>query len=135
MTERGGVMFLEAARNFLGALGFRKKRSLISLPVFCAGIVLGYHAFLAWLLSGFLVAKYLGAKAPGKRGVIPSVAFPLRKHRAHLHHWLISSATMGLTLLTGTWFLPGDLFYGFGVGIAIQGIYCYHDWHRVLFLR
>jgi len=125
-------MFLEAARNFLGALRSRKKRSLISLPVFCAGIVLGYHAFLAWLLSGFIVAKYLGGKSDGKRGRVPSIAFPLRKRKAHLHHWLISSATMCLTLLTGTWFLPGDLFYGFGVGIALQGIYCYQDWHRIL---
>src|SRR3989304_3623902 len=102
MTDRGGVMFLEAGRNFLGALGSRKKRSLISLPVFCAGIVLGYHAFLAWLLSGFIVAKYLGGKADGKRGRVPSIAFSLRKRQAHLHHWLISSATMSLTLLTGT---------------------------------
>jgi hypothetical protein len=125
-------MFLEAARNFLGALRSRKKRSLISLPVLCAGIVLGYHAFLAWLLSGFIVAKYLGGKSDGKRGRVPSIAFPLRKRKAHLHHWLISSATMCLTLLTGTWFLPGDLFYGFGVGIALQGIYCYQDWHRIL---
>ncbi|MBU2009698.1 MAG: hypothetical protein KJ624_07690 [Chloroflexi bacterium] len=128
-------MFLEAARNFLRALGSRRKRSLISLPVFCAGIVLGYHAFLAWLLSGFIIAKYFGGKATGKRGRIPSIAFPLRKRKAHLHHWLISSATMGLTLLTGTWFLPGDLFYGFGVGIAFQGIYCYQDWHKILFLN
>lgn len=134
MTDRGGVMFLESARNFLGTLGSRKKRSLISLPVFCAGIVLGYYAFLAWLLSGFLIARYLGGRGTGKRGRIPSIAFPLRKRKAHLHHWLISSATMSLTLLTGTWFLPGDLFYGFGVGIALQGIYCYHDWHKILFL-
>ena len=125
-------MFFRAARNFFRIPGFGKKGSLVSLPVLCAGIFLGYHAFLAWLLSGFLVAKYFGGKGTGKRGKIPSIALPLRKRRAHLHHWLISSATMGLTLLTGTWFLPGELFYGFGVGIALQGIYCYHDWHKIL---
>ena len=128
-------MLVRAARNFLGILGFRKKRSLTSLPVLFAGIVLGYHAFLAWLLSGFLIARYLGGRATGKRGVIPSVAFPLRKRKAHLHHWLICSATMSLTLLTGTWFLPWDLFYGFFGGVVLQGIYCYDDWHRILKLR
>jgi hypothetical protein len=132
MTRRERVTLFRAAKDFFRTLGFGKRRSLVSLPVLCAGIVLGYHAFLAWLLSGFLVAKYLGGRATGKRGIVPSITLPLRKRRAHLHHWLISSATMGLALLTGTWFLPWDLFYGFGVGIVLQGIYCYQDWHKIL---
>ena len=132
MIDCRGMTLFSAARDFFRILGFRRKRSLVSLPVLCAGIALGYHAFLAWLLSGFLVAKYLGGRATGKRGIVPSITLPLRKRRAHLHHWLISSATMGITLLTGTWFLPGDLFYGFLGGVALQGIYCYHDWHKIL---
>jgi hypothetical protein len=127
-------MFLKAIRRLLGLAASRKKTSIVSLPVVCGGIVLGYHIFLASLVSGFVVAKCLGGKATGKPGRIPSIAFSLRKHRIHLHHWLISSGTMALALLTGTWFFPWDSFYGFLGGIALQGIYCYHDWHRILFL-
>jgi hypothetical protein len=128
-------MFFKASKSLLGMLASRKKTGLVSLPVLFGGIVLGYHIFLAWLLSGFVVAKCFGGRATGTKGRMPSIAFALKKRRVHLHHWLICSVTMGLAAWTGTWFLPWDSFYGFLGGMTLQGIYCYTDWHRVLILR
>jgi len=128
-------MFFKSAKSILGVLAARKKTGLVGLPVLFGGIVLGYHAFLAWLLSGFIVAKCFGGKTTGTKGRMPSIAFALSKRRVHLHHWLICSVTMGLAAWTGTWFLPWDSFYGFLGGMTLQGIYCYTDWHRVLIHR
>jgi len=127
-------MFFRVGKSFFRVLASRKKTGLVGLPLLCGGLALGCHMFLAWLLSGFLLAKYLGGKATSKPGRVPSIAFSLRRHRVHLHHWLICSVTMGLTALTGTWFLPWDSFYGFLGGMTLQGVYCYSDWHRILIL-
>ncbi len=59
----------------------KKKVTLISL--FSAIIILGYLSFTSWLL-GFITAKFLGAKADGKRSKLKSIIIPLGKYKLHL---------------------------------------------------
>lgn len=128
-------MYLKGDKSFLQILNYKRKRRLIALLVLSSSIIFGYIAFLACSFSGFLIAKYLGAKKTADRSRIPSIMLPVGKYRVHLHHWLISSAVMALALLTGSWFFPSYLFFGFLTGIAFQGIYCYEDWHKIFTLR
>ncbi len=82
-----------------------------------------------------MVAKYLGGKMTGERGRLRSFFIPLGKRKIHLHHWLLSSLVMGITLGKGIYFPSSDLFYGFLGGIVFHGIYWYRDWYKILVAR
>jgi hypothetical protein len=125
-------MFFKGSKRFLLVLNREKKKNLLALSVLSTGAILGQTAFLISCASGFLLAKRLGSKETGKRSKIPSLAFCLAKYKIHLHHWLISTVVMAAALFKGPWLLPSELFYGFLSGIALQGIYCYADWHRIV---
>ncbi len=128
-------MFLRPGHKLAIFINAKKKRSLVAFSVLATSIVLGFMSFLTFLVSGYLIAKYLGSKKIGERGKVPSVRFYMGKYKLHLHHWLISIAAMALPLLRGWGTFPAELYYGLGCGIAFQGIYCYSDWHRILTLR
>ncbi len=128
-------MFLRAGNKLVLLMNAKKKRSLVALSLLATSIVLGFMSFLTFWVSGYLIAKYLGSKKIGERSKIPSVWIPLGKYKLHLHHWLISVAAMAVPLLRGWGTFPADLYYGLGCGIAVQGIYCYSYWHRILTLR
>ncbi len=128
-------MFFRAGSKLVLLINAKKKRSLVALSLLATSMVLGFMAFLTFLVSGYLIAKYLGSKKSGERGKVPSVRLYMGKYRLHLHHWLISVAAMALPLLRGWGTFPAELYYGLGCGIAVQGIYCYSDWHRILTLR
>ena len=125
-------MVFRGSKRFLLVLKREKKKNLLALSVLSTGAILGQTAFLISCASGFLLAKRLGSKETGRRSKIPSLAFCLAKYKIHLHHWLISTVVMAAALFKGPWLLPSELFYGFLSGIALQGIYCYADWHRVV---
>ena len=110
------------------------KRKITLFVLLSTGIVLGYFSFISWSI-GFLIAKYLGGKTISERGRLRSFFIPLGKYKIHLHHWLLSSLVMGITLVKGTYFPSSDLFYGFLGGIVFHGIYCYRDWYKILVLR
>jgi len=42
---------------------------------------------------------------------------------------------MSITMVRGIYFLSPDLFYGFFGGVVFHGIYCYHDWYKILIPR
>ncbi len=111
-----------------------RKRNVIVLSTSSVALIVFGHLFflVSWSL-GFIVAKILGSKETGSPSKIPSVILPLGICRVHLHHWLISSAAMAFAVLL--WSFPPVVFYGFLGGVALQGIYCYDDWHRVFILR
>jgi len=110
------------------------KRKITLFVLLSAGIVLGYLSFISWLI-GFLIAKYLGGKTTGERGRLRSFFIPLGKRKIHLHHWLLSSLVVSVTLVRGVYFPFSDLFYGFFGGIVFHGIYYYRDWYKILVLR
>lgn len=107
----------------------KKKVTLISL--FSAIIILGYLSITAWLL-GFITAKFLGAKADGKRGRLKSIIIPLGKYKLHLHHWFICLGAGTLVMIKDIYFLSPEMCYGFLGGLVFQGIYCYTDWYKIV---
>jgi len=122
-------------RRFLGVSYSKRKRNFVILSMSSTAlIVLGHLAFFSWFL-GFLVAKILGSKETGSPSKIPSVILPLGICRVHLHHWLICSGVMAFVLPWFSPYFPPAVHYGFLGGIALQGIYCYDDWHRIFILR
>lgn len=110
-----------------------KKKITLSV-LLSTGIILGYLSFITWAVA-FLIAKYLGGKTAGERGRLRSFFIPLGNYKIHLHHWILSSLVMGITMVKGIYFLSPDLFYGFFGGIVFHGIYCYHDWYKILIPR
>ena len=96
-----------------------------------ATMMLGYLFFFSWLL-GFLASKYTAGKSVGEPGKVRSLVIPFRKRGFHLHHWLYSLCLIGLSCITGMYFLTPAITYGLFGGSIFQGIYCYSDWHVVL---
>lgn len=96
--------------------------------------MIGY-LFALGLLLGFLTSKYLAGKSAGEKGKLGSIVIPFRGSRIHLHHWLYSLWLMGISFVTGVYFLSPIITYGFLGGLAFQGIYSYGDWHVILIRR
>ena len=118
--------------RFYRALTSNKKRGFLGLLTLLVSIVVGGLFFFTSWLSGFLLARYLGAKEVGKRSKIPSVILPAGRFKLHFHHWFICSIAIAITMLKGCWFLPSELLHGFLGGIALQGVYYYNDWHKII---
>lgn len=93
--------------------------------------MIGY-LFALGLFLGFLASKYLAGKSAGEKGKLGSIVIPLMGLRIHLHHWLYSLWLMGISFVTGVYFLSPIITYGFLGGLAFQGIYSYGDWHVIL---
>ena len=111
-----------------------KKRLIAILSTIVATITLGYLFLLSWLI-GFLASKYAAGKSAGEPGKLRSLVIPLRKWGIHLHHWLYSLCLIGLSCITGMYFLTPAITYGLFGGSIFQGIYCYSDWHVILMRR
>jgi len=98
-------------------------------------IVVSYLAVVSWF-TGFLIAKYGGGKVEGMQGRVRSIMIPLGRHKLHLHHWLICSGLIVVGIVRNFFlFLPPEMFFGLLGGLAFQGIYCYSDWHRIVFRK
>jgi hypothetical protein len=110
------------------------KKVITILSLSSVGIILGYLSLMSGLL-GFLAAKYLAGNTDGKPGRIKSFTIPLGSHKLHLHHWLLSLGIIALGLIKSISFIPLEVFCGFLGGLALQGIYCYNDWHKILVPR
>jgi len=108
-----------------------KKRFAATTSIAFITFALGYLLVVS-LLIGFLTSKYLSGKSTGERGKIGSIRIPFKRWRIHLHHWLYSLALIAVFAATGFHLLTPGLTYGFLLGVTIQGVYCYEDWHRIL---
>jgi len=111
-----------------------KRKLVCILLVLATSIILGYLFFVGWLL-GFVLTKYMAGKTSGKQGRIRSIVIPFGGHGVHLHHWLISSGIIILSLIINVQFLASAISYGVLGGLVFQGIYCYGDWHKILITR
>jgi hypothetical protein len=111
-----------------------KRKLVCILPLLATGIILGYLFFVSWLL-GFALTRYMAGKTSGKQGRIKSIVIPFGGHGIHLHHWLIASGIIILSLIINVQFLASTISYGVLSGLVFQGIYCYSDWHKILITR
>ncbi|MDY6917909.1 MAG: hypothetical protein SVP26_08225 [Chloroflexota bacterium] len=111
-----------------------KKKLACVLSVLGAGIFFGYFFLLSWVL-GFLVTSWGAGAKTGERGRVRSIIIPFGRWRIHFHHWVIALLLIGLSFIKAVPYLSPAMVYGFLGGIAIQGIYSYTDWYRVLLPR
>ena len=86
---------------------------------FAGGILIGY--LLSRLFCHFFVHN----------GKVDMIFIDWGNWQIHLHHWI-----MGFFLLAGLWvidhyYLP-TFFAGAIIGVIIQDIYDYNDWHKVI---
>lgn len=106
---------------------------IITAGLFLLGLATSQLSILFGIL-GFLIAKFGGGESDGRRGRIRSIIIPLGEFRLHFHHWII-----GLLLMVICWakgvspLIPPEAVYGTLGGLVWQGIYCYGDWHRIVY--
>jgi len=111
-----------------------KKKIACIMVLQAVSICLGYLFFISCLLS-FLITKYLAGKASGEQGRVKSILIPLGRYQLHVHHWLISTGVIGLSMTTNVCLGTPVIFYGALGGLVFQGVYCYSDWHKILVAR
>ena len=111
-----------------------KKRIIIVLSAIIFLVMLSY-LFILSLLLGFLTSKYLAGKSVGEKGKLGLIVIPFINWKIHLHHWLYSLWLMGISFITGVYFLSPIITYGFLGGSTFQGVYCYGHWHVILVRR
>ena len=86
---------------------------------FTTGVILGY--ILCRLFCHLFVHK----------GKVDSIFFDIGKWKVHLHHWIMGLGVLGLVWVIDYFYLP-TFFAGVVVGVIIQDIYDYNDWHQVI---
>lgn len=103
------------------------KKFFLSIPL----ALISIQIFLGVLL-GYFFGKIVSGKKTGEPGKIKSIILKIGSYKLHLHHWLLSTSVLVLNLLGGI-FLPFPKFsLSFLGGLAIQGILCYSDWHKII---
>lgn len=103
------------------------KKFFLSIPL----AFVSFQIFLGILL-GYFFGKIVSGKKTGEPGKIRSIILEMGRYRLHLHHWLLSVGILILNFLGGI-FLPFPKFsLSFFGGLAIQGILCYSDWHKIV---
>ena len=108
-------------------------KRLITLTGLSIGAIFSYPSILC-LISGFLIARFTGGKQEGMPGKLKSIVIPVKGFKFHLHHWIFFSLFMLIGLAETIFlYIPTEVFYGLLAGLAWQGIYCYDDWHRVIY--
>jgi len=84
------------------------------------------------LIIGYFIALLFAGRRSKTQGRIPSLVFRFKQYRIHLHHWLVFSNVIALTLILHFFIASPLLFYGFLGGIVAQGVFHYEDWHTVV---
>jgi len=107
-----------------------KKRVITILAATTFTFMPGYLLALS-LITGLLASKFIAGRSTGEKGKIGSTIIPLGKKRIHLHHWLSSLWLIGVSFVTGFYFLTPSITYGFLGGSMFQWIYSYRDWHVI----
>ena len=108
------------------------KRAVTFLAL-AIGAIFSYISIVC-VISGFIIAKLCGGKKEGTPGNVRSIMIPIGSFTLHLHHWIVFSLVMLLGLAKSVFlYIPPEVFYGLLSGLAWQGVYCYNDWHRVIY--
>lgn len=95
---------------------------------------LGFISFLtaAGGVFGYLLTKWGSGKKTGVSGRIKSLRLKIGNYYLHLHHWLLGSFLLVLGIFDFFSFLNAAFFQGFVFGLIFQGIFDYHDWHKII---
>jgi len=86
---------------------------------FPTGIVIGY------ILSKLFCHYFL------KNGRVNSIFLDYGNWKIHLHHWIMGFMFLALVWTLDFFYLP-TFFTGIIIGVIIQDIYDYNDWHQII---
>ncbi len=114
-----------------------KQRIIIVLIVISIIVLVhqSYYLVFPGGFLGYLGGKMGGGKKAGIQGRAKSIILSWHKYEVHLHHWLIGSLLLVICLPMSFYLVNPQLFYGSMGGLAVQGIYCYTDWHHILKIK
>ena len=120
----------------MGALVNRKyRRKILLISVILVAALLISFSYYIWCIGcalGYVAGRLTGGKNAGVRGRVKSIILPISKYQLHLHHWFLAVVTLIICIVTGFYVITPQLFYGGMCGLAIQGIFCYDDWFRLI---
>lgn len=103
------------------------KKFIFTFPL----ALISFQIFLG-IISGYFFGKIFAGNKTGRQGEIKSIIFKIGNYKLHLHHWLLSLGVLIFNFLTD-FTLPFSQFsLSFLGGLAIQGVVCYPDWHKIL---
>jgi len=99
-------------------------------------VVLMASFYYSFLLASGLMLGYVGAKIYSKffveSGKVDCIYIDFSKNwKIHMHHWILGALFLLLVWFIDYLYLP-RFFIGVVVGIIVQDIYDYNDWHKVL---
>jgi hypothetical protein len=97
-------------------------------------------AFFSGTPMGYFTGKFFAGDSAGQPGIINSLIFNLGNWQLHLHHWLLSCLILIFALLflrKRHSFNPAVFYFSVGIlsGLALQGLFSYDDWHKILFKK
>ena len=84
------------------------------------------------LIIGYFIALFFAGRHTKAKGRIPSLIFRFKQYRIHLHHWLVFSNVIAVTLILHFFIVSPLLFYGLLGGVVAQGVLHYEDWHTIV---
>jgi len=93
--------------------------------------------FLSGSSIGYFAGYIFGGHEAGGQGLIDSLILSLGSWQLHLHHWLLSLALLFFLFffVRKKFRLPAlflTFLFGFFLGLFVQGIIAYGDWHQIL---
>ncbi|MFA5355524.1 MAG: hypothetical protein WC302_02250 [Candidatus Paceibacterota bacterium] len=97
-----------------------------------------FTGFFTGSSAGYFLANIFAGAETGQQGIINSLIFTFGDWQLHLHHWIISLVFLAILFLfvRKKYQLPVLLFTfatGFFIGMFVQGIINYDDWHQILY--
>jgi len=112
---------------------YKRKVILIGIVLAAAAlIVFSYYLWCVGGIVGYLSGKLSAGKGTGIRGRVKSIVFPISSYQFHLHHWFLAVIALIVCVVADLYVITPQLFYGSMAGLALQGIFCYDDWFRLV---
>src|SRR5437870_6368057 len=109
----------------------KKSRVKIVLPA----LVLATSFYYSFTFAGGIVVGYVLCKlfchVFVHKGKVNSIFLDFGNWRIHLHHWIMGIMLLAVVWVIDYYYLPA-FFAGAVVGVIIQDIYDYNDWHKVI---
>ncbi len=113
------------------ALDFKRTKAKMFLPAIVLVPSLYYSfSFTTGILIGYILCR-LFCNIFVHNGKIDSIFLDYGKWKVHLHHWIMGIIVLGIVWVIDYFYLP-TFFAGVVVGVIMQDIYDYNDWHKIL---
>ena len=82
------------------------------------------------MIIGYFAARFIAGHREKATGRFPNLAFRFRNYKIHVHHWIVFSNVLAVTLILHVFVATPYIFYGFLGGVVAQGVLHYGDWRE-----